>query len=378
LSGPAVAAAERAESIRRTMRRYGLVFLQCGTLFEPLREALLSELGTVVTPTELLSRDLSEPGWLVVDQMELFTTATPDGCTLGQVRERIVAALDAGSRVCLASRAPRVAFPPVAGSSVLEDATFHAIPILKDHECSPEAQATPTWPWPTFAFSDEPVDVLDVLRASLRELDVALLAVMDQAIFEAQMRGQEGLALLSPREIEGLRGAGLVVLDASDAPAFAVGNRTGELADALADVLADVTVAQESLAALASDLWQIERLIRRRVRRAAIEQFGVKWRAQVVSGDLPDKVLDRARGEAYPGAVSIKEVRDPLEWLTLGELLEVATKGFGGLGLEAVVWRKFAQDVLPARNRLSHMRLPRRGDRELVAMWVVQVRKRLS
>lgn len=372
------AAAERAETVRRTMQRYGLVFLQCGSLFNPLRHEILTSIGTVLTPIELLGRDLSKPAWLVVDEVELFTNSAPKGCTLGQLRERVVAALDAGSRVCLVSRAPRVAFPPVAGSSVLEDATFHAIPVLAEHECSSETQLDPAWPWPAIAFGITPVDIHVVLRASLRELDVALLAVMDQAIFEAQMRGQEGLALLSPREIEGLRGAGLVVLDAADTPSFAVHKRTGEMAEALADVLADVTSAQESLAALASDLWQIERLIRRRVRRDAIGQFDIKWRAQVLSGDLPDKVLERARGEAYPGAVSIKEVRDPLEWLTLGELLEVATKNFGGLGLEPVVWRKFAQDVLPARNRLSHMRLARRGDRELVRMWALQVRKRLS
>ncbi len=119
-------------------------------------------------------------------------------------------------------------------------------------------------------------------------------------------------------------------------------------------------------------------MIRRKVRSAAIEQFGARWRAQVVGGDLPNKILERARGEAYPGAVSLKEIRDPLEWLTLGELLEVATHGFMGLGLDSVVWRKFAQDVLPARNRLTHMRLARRGDRELIGMWAVQVRKRLG
>lgn len=374
----ATAARSRAESVRKTMRRYGLVFVQCGAIFDPLRHLLISEIGTVVTVSELLSRESVEPDRLVVEGLEVFAASNPDGYTLGQVRERVIDELDRGSRVCLVSRSPRAAFPPVAGSSVFEDATFHALPVLAPSECSAEAQEDPAWKWPAITLSEEPVDIVALLRASLRELGVGLLAVMDQAIFEAQLRGKEGLEFLNPREIEGLRGAGLVILDAANAPTFAVSKRVGELADALADVLADVTSAHETLPALAADLWLIERTIRRKVRSAAIEKFGLKWRAQVLGGDLPDKVLERSRGEAYPGAVSVKEIRDPLEWLTLGELLEVVTQGFGGLGLEAVVWRKFSQDVLPARNRLSHMRLAKRGDRELVGMWAAQVRKRLG
>jgi len=77
------------------------------------------------------------------------------------------------------------------------------------------------------------------------------------------------------------------------------------------------------------------------------------------------------------GARTINEIRNPLEWLSLGELLELVERPpCDGLGLTAVEWRRFKQDVLPVRNRLSHMRLLKRGDKEVAQQWLTILRRR--
>lgn len=94
-------------------------------------------------------------------------------------------------------------------------------------------------------------------------------------------------------------------------------------------------------------------------------------------GDLEAKVLERARNDNSPDASSVSDLRDPLEWLSLGELLKVVEKS-GFIGADALFWRRFGADVIPIRNRLSHMRLIRKGDRETALAWDSRIRRTLT
>jgi len=128
------------------------------------------------------------------------------------------------------------------------------------------------------------------------------------------------------------------------------------------------------LADISNGLWFIERSIRLKLRDYAISAFGSKWRSQVLHGDLATKVLGRARFDAAVTALSVAELRDPIEWLSVGELLQVIShRTVGGLGQDTVLWEKFTAEIVPIRNRLSHMRLIKKGDRETVLMWASRI-----
>ena len=95
-------------------------------------------------------------------------------------------------------------------------------------------------------------------------------------------------------------------------------------------------------------------------------------------GGLATEVLKRAQLDSSLSAVSVRELRDPLEWLTLSELLDIITsKRIGGLGVALHIWQKFREQVLPIRNRLSHMRLLKSRDEETVSIWVGVIRQTL-
>jgi len=83
---------------------------------------------------------------------------------------------------------------------------------------------------------------------------------------------------------------------------------------------------------------------------------------------------------AYPGVKKVGLIRDPLEWLTLGELLALRAekKQVGDLGLDALTWRRLEVDVMPIRNQISHMRLTKPGDISTLKNWDAVLKRRLN
>lgn len=177
---------------------------------------------------------------------------------------------------------------------------------------------------------------------------------------------------IGPPVTDALRSAGLLHL-AGEEPRLALG-QLWRLKQAIADAMAEVVTPQSDLAAVSDGLWQIERIIRKFLRDAAVADSPKKWRNQLLNATLAETVLGRARGDVNVTAVSVAELRDPIEWLTLGELLDlVQSKKFGGLFWDELTWRLFKNDIVPIRNRLSHMRLLKRSDKATVRMWVKRV-----
>lgn len=75
---------------------------------------------------------------------------------------------------------------------------------------------------------------------------------------------------------------------------------------------------------------------------------------------------ERARESAYLATTSIVQIRDPLEWLSLGELFQLCDmQSIGNLGLDPAIWRNFSAQVVPIRNRTAHMRNLHQGNPQL-------------
>jgi hypothetical protein len=359
------------------MRRYNLVFVQCGALFDVFSDDLLAS----VPHRRLKASDFAggsgdsfeDVGILLLTGVEEFArSGKAADATLGQLRVCVDKALDEGVDVCLLSRAPKIAYVVVPGSSVIEDAAFYAIPILGVRELLPGVQLEPESVLPAVGLRGCD-DLRQLFTAALSELGSAVLEALDHGIFEVD-HTQDFIRHLDVRVLEALRGAGFVVT-IDGRVEFSVPRRFVEFREAVANALAGVAEPPADLASISEGLWFIERRIRGSLRRLAISLYGDKWRKRVLHGDLGEKVLERARVDAHVGARSVAELRDPIEWLTLGELLEVTrSSAFGGLHFDEVAWRRFTQDITPIRNRLSHMRLIKKGDRETVRLWRAMVK----
>src|SRR5262249_43314101 len=121
-----------------------------------------------------------------------------------------------------------------------------------------------------------------------------------------------------------------------------------------------------------------ERSIRLLVSRRLVSIHGTDWSGSVL-GHLGDRALSAARRDMSGVGTQVNEVPLPLDWLTLEDLFqlagELASKDELG-GMSTPDWDRLAQSVVPIRNRVSHMRLPRAGDLDKVrqANRLVQVR----
>ncbi|MGR6582339.1 hypothetical protein ACT89R_17280 [Rhodococcus qingshengii] len=368
----------RSDSLRRKITRRRLVFLQCGSVWNCARDPLLESIGGYIVSvdeiTELGSINIEDDQKLVIiDGVENFADlGTYNGYSLGEFRIEIDRILDQNISVCLVSRSPRSAFRAVPGSSILEDSSPHFMSTLSEDEREDECKTLRSSTLPDIGLGLNH-DVSKIIENALTELGLSQLAALDAAIYGTS--SDTFLGVLGNREIEGLIGAGLVRVDNSNA--VLVDSRIySELREALSNVLSRIVDSQGDLPGVSKGLWTIERTIRSWLREDAISEYGSKWRNQIFNDGMGKIVLDRARADTNFAARSLAELRDPIEWLTLGELLDVSrVEKFNQLGIQAVVWRKFANEIIPIRNRLSHMRLLQRGDKELVTMWVSQLSK---
>ncbi|NEE03840.1 hypothetical protein [Phytoactinopolyspora halotolerans] len=347
------------ESIFRKVRRFSVLFLQIGASSEPARRALRASNLTVISVAEYLVCESADAHRLIViDELESMLRSSAE-ISMGALRERVLADVDSGCGVILLSRAPRVAFPPVPGSSLLDDASFGHAPL--DGVTAPGQL-------PTCVIDGVAVD--EVIRTALTELGPEVCASLDRVVYENLLVGKAALDQLDARELEALDGVGFTSIR-NQKRSWNFPKYLKPLKESLDAVLAGHVEPQAQLAEIGSGLWQIERMIRRAVRQRAVAAWGDKWRSQCLNGALPRVVLERATDSAYYGAVSLKQLRDPLEWLTLSELLSLKDrKEIGDLGLKPAMWRHFATQIMPIRNRLAHMRMLRPEDSAEVAKWL--------
>lgn len=356
------------QGIHQKASRLRILFLQLGTSNEPARRALIASSETVRTAQDYLVNGISggTTGPLIIDQLEALKDPVA-ASQMGALRERVFNDVDSGLSVVLVSRAPRIAFPPVVGSALIDDAGLAHAPTLK---CAGADD------WPVCMEDGIPGDV--AVYQVLTELGIDLCASLDRVVYESLLTGEDALGAFNARELEALDGSSLTAHDGA-ARAWNFPKYLLPLKKALDNVLADALDPQEQLADVSAGLWKIERIIRQAVRNRAIATWGENWRQQCLNGDLPAKVLERATESAYLGAASLKQLRDPLEWLSLGELLQLKDRAeIGNLGLTPVHWRQFGAQVMPIRNRLAHMRSLRPEDAVEVTKWRRVLELRIS
>lgn len=370
---------KRAQLITKSLTRHRLVFVQIGAAFEPIREGIVGELKGILStiPHRADWQNSAEEGQtLVITDLEQCVHSEDN--ILGAVRETILALLDSGKMVCLISRAPRISYKSVPGSSVLEDAALVTLPLMTRDDL-PASNGSPHalgWEWPSVAFG-APFDV-GTLQVVLSEVGHGLVAALDHALFEVDPSGTGGLSFLAARELEGLRGSGIVKMDLSGNPSLAVTRSKKILCEALAAHVSETVEPASIFPGVAAGLWFIERKIRHALRKAAIQKYENTWRSSSVGG-MKVEILRRAQLDTNVTAKSVEDLRDPLEWLTLGELMDIVRgPKFEGLGQEAAIWRKLQEQLVPIRNRLAHVRMLLAEDEEVVTMWASLIRSRFG
>lgn len=373
------ACAARAEIISKSLSRHRLVFVQLGAAFDPLRDGICAQLKGQCVSIDQRSewnQRSSSYGTLIVTDLERCVETAGD--VLGEVRAILFSLLDDGKAVCLLSRAPRLSYRPVPGSSVLEDAALVTLPLLamSEIQCGPGEYPSQGWPWPSVSFG-APFGT-ETYEAVLSEVGQGIVAALDHALFEVDPKGMDGLEFLAARELEGLRGCGIVAIDEGGRPSLALPKEAKSLREALAAHVSETVAPASSLAEVTRALWYIERKIRQALRAAAIAKHSGGWRASAVGG-LQAEILRRAQLDTNVTAKSVTDLRDPLEWLTLGELMDIVrSEKFNNLGIEAAIWRKFQEQVVPVRNRLAHVRMLKSEDAEVVSMWAKMIRLRFQ
>ena len=362
-----------SELIERA-RIYRLVMAPSGRAFANLALECVEVFDAVLGLEDILSTDVvPNAQFVLIKDLELADNGLGDRNPLGLLRQRVSAMLDAGACVVLMSRFPKIRYPEVAGSSLLEDARdYH--PQLR--ECAADShrlQALPAW---LPGLGEE-----EFLTELVAELGIPLAARLDQVLFESPLGPVDALRDLATTELDALHFAGLLTPTGPNSPFYrwSTPRAIGDLKNAVANVLARCQRPPRDLAEAYETLWKIERVVRAAMRATAIGQWGSGWKDSIVRPNYEGKVLDRAGAVAYPGLRRVTVVRDPLEWLTLGELLALRQEKpqLGDLGMEAPFWRRLEVEVLPVRNQVSHMRLTKPGDLTRLKNWEAILSRRL-
>lgn len=354
------------DSVHSKLSQYPLVLIPSTTAFQPLKDevaALCDEQLTVSAYLEIPASTAHRS--ICVTDLESICTKTGGGGRahpLGLVRAKTEELLAGGSRVAMLSRYPRIRYPRVPGSSVLEDAKVVHLPLL------PDATGDPLGRFPGWQPGGDPIRwLLDVLS----DLGLELAARLDEALFESPQPPRQALNALRSVELDALYFAGLIQPGTTEYE-WSTAGLIRPLKEALSDFLASSVVPPSGLAEAYELLWGCERILRRAIRRAAIDKWGNGWKSDCLTSGVDAEVLKRAGEVAYKNVQKIGRIRDPLEWLTLSELLALRQDragDLGSLGLESSVWRRFSHEVLPIRHQVSHMRLIGPEDLDRLSRW---------
>jgi len=345
--------------------RWNIVFVQLGMAYPTTRQSVAPYMESVVSASDYISRGEIAGKLRLVTDVELLIE--PGAPSLGQLRERVIADRDNGVQVVLMSRRPKIAFPIVPGSQVLRDAKLIQPPVYRSGEC---------WQFGDEALT-EGVPFEAVLEGALRELGEVACAELDAFLFE-DGRGLQDLPSAMDPLLEALLGAGLAA-NTDRGCEWALTEGPSRVKTALANVVAGVKRPAESFGDVATNCWVSERLVKRAVRARARTLWGSDWRSELLGPELAEVALERAIVGSYAGADRLEDIRDPLEWLTLGEALTLRDSSeIGSLGINPQMWSLLRLELLPVKDRVERSQLIRRGDADIALRWAELLTQRLS
>lgn len=356
---------EMIRELQVMLDRYKLVFVHAGCLQSQARDFLTSsDLFSVWPYDSFLSEDVSLPDLHLVDISD--HQGRLESLDLGSLRSKVEAILDGDGRVALLSRSPRVSYVPVPGSNLLYDARlFNSVPLdfALDQTIRDDAAK-----W-------------GVAVSAIRELGGLVLAALERAIFELDLGDRNLESALQDREFEAIRSVGLIAPKPSQGAAGDAIFESPLGIRVLKKLVSEATFGQVSppleFGEACQMMWEIENNIRRGVRSAAISKWGDDWKSSLAPGGLMDEIVIRANQSGYLSASKIGQLRDPLEWTTFSELLDLReNRSLGGLFLRDHMWRQLRSDVSPIRNRIAHMRSLRVTDMPVLMKWHTLVTNR--
>jgi len=109
-----------------------------------------------------------------------------------------------------------------------------------------------------------------------------------------------------------------------------------------------------------ASLFEIERLVRQALAESLEYSLGRKWAKQVLQSEEQDYIREASN---MATTVGLDKLANPLDYLTLGQLLDIAEKRIEGraAGLTQRVLVDLRR-LIPIRNRIVHMRLPKPED----------------
>lgn len=356
---------EWVEELLKQCARWNIVFVQLGEAYPVARGAIAPRMDDVVPVRDYVDQlELTGSLRLVTNVEELLEPGAP---TLGRLRERVIADRDKGVRVVLLSRRPKIAFPTVPGSQVLRDAKLVPPPRYGEGGF---------WNFGEEA-TKEGIPQEIIIEGALRELGEVACADLDAFIFE-DGRESQGLVALGESLKEALLSAGLVV-SSSEGLEWAVVDGNSRIPSALANVIAGMRRPQTDFARMAADCWIVERLVKQAIRARARALWGDQWRMELLGTSLGRVALERAVGGTYPGAETLDDLRDPLEWLSLAETLGLLSHpDVGSLGVNRSMWTLMQSELLPVKDRVERSQLMRRDDVDVAQRWAALLSQRLS
>ncbi|MGN9776683.1 hypothetical protein ACTMS0_13080 [Micromonospora sp. H33] len=307
-----------------------------------------------------------------------------------RARPAVHSALLKGYRVVIVSTMPQMMFPVPVGSSVIADAAkIHPRPVSAErlHEIVPTlsydtAERIIARARGCVALAEGYVridrssgsgnrkarDAEELLLAKLRnafaEIGPELLALLEHLVLECRI---VDVPQMDMREhwMSALEDAGLATIDdATDVVRLFDPFWRDAARLALSQALRDVLQAPNVWRAVATSMFELERTVRFVVAQALEHQHGGDWRVKGLES-VAAKALALARAETQTNYATIADLHSPLDWLLLDQLLELAAETSRHVvvgGLSDREWRQLSDRVVPIRNRMSHMRLPRPGD----------------
>lgn len=352
------------EYLKRDLRRYHIVFLHAGVVLGDVRSQICETTDLIV---EASAYSASDETWsarrgegdrgkiLIIDAVEGLRHPVQQG--LNVLRAKVHDEVDNGLQVLLISRVAVNAYPISPGSDLLNDAKQHYVSLLEQESSEGQSQACD---------NRLPEELLIVC---LSELGDGTIELLGRLLWEEGRSPNETLEALDGRSLAALRGAQLVGFEGT---AIKWSERVNwkSLRFAVAEAIAGKVDPGGNIGQTFADLWVMERSIRNAIRHALKQKYGEHWRNNCLPRGLQGAVLQRAQVDAFPEARTIKDLRDPLEWLSTTELLELRVTGeLGDLGMASFLWASLARDILRVRNRVAHMRMLDEADATLAQKW---------
>lgn len=353
------------EELLQECARWNILFVHLGAAYPRAREVSAPRMDSVISVADYLEQSELDGTLRLVTDVE--TLLEPGAPSLGQLRERIISDRDGGARVVLLSRRPKIAFPTVPGSQILREAKQVAPPThVEDGTGSFGSEATA---------EGVPLDV--VIAEALRELGEVACAAVDAFIFE-DGRDEHDFRLVDEHVQEALLGSGLVVRNVDELD-WSFGDATALVRSILSDVIAGMRRPHSDFGALSKSCWMVERLVKQALRARAKTLWGDSWGSELLGDELSKTAFERAANSTYASAEAVHELRDPLEWLSLGETLPlVGESSVGNLGVPKRMWSLMSSELLPVKDRLERSQLVRKGDADTAQRWADLLSQRLS